>query len=260
MNIYIDITIATLSGAASGGLVYYLTKTYFTERIKQSIKHEYDDKLETLKGDINRNQSILSTILTSQNQTYQVGQNERLSAIKLFWIYYLTIRNSLDLISTWDDVLYEEEFDTLFTDKWQGDDLVCNSLNSLSLNKLSEITKSVEKIEEVRPFLNEKIWVNIIYLKTFCGRIIYLYHRGTKERNIKHWKHDVAIIKIVKDSLNENEFKFIMNTNIAAAKTYRNFIEQKILTEIKNILTGQVAADNTYNQAIKLTELIRKVG
>jgi hypothetical protein len=172
MNIYIDITIATLSGITSGGLVYYLTKTYFTERIKQSIKHEYDDKLEKLKGDININQSILSTILTSQNQTYQVGQNERLSAIKVLWIDYLAIRNSLDLISAWDDVLLEEEFDTLFTDKWQGNDLVSTALDSLSLDKLSELGKSVENIEAIRPFLNEKIWMSIIYLKTFCGRIL----------------------------------------------------------------------------------------
>lgn len=257
MNIYIDITIATLSGAASGGLVYYLTKTFFTEGIKQSIKHEYDNKLEKLKGDINRNQSVLSTILTSQNQTFQVGQNERLSAIKVLWTHYLTIRNSLELISIWDDVLYEEEFDTLFTDKWKGNDLVNKSLNSLSLDKLSELGKSVENIEAIRPFLNEQIWVNIIYLRTFCWRIIYLYQKGNQERNIKHWKHDNALIKVVKDSLNDNEFNFIMNTKMAAAKAYRSFIEQKILTEIQNILTGQIAADNTYNQAIKLTDLIK---
>jgi hypothetical protein len=84
------------------------------------------------------------------------------------------------------------------------------------------------------------------------------YYKGTKERNIKHWKHDTALIKVVKDSLNDNEFKFIINAPMAASKAYRSFIEQKILTEIHNILTGQIAADNTYNQAIKLTELIKK--
>ncbi len=257
MNIYIDITIASLTGAASGGLVYYFTKTYFTERIKQSIKHEYDDKLENIKGDISKNHSILNSILTSQNQTYQVGQNERLTAIKSLWTNYLTIRNSLDLISTWDDVLLEEEFDTLFTDKWKGNELVNNSLKSISLDKLSELGKCVENIEASRPFLNEQIWVNIIYLRTFCGRIIYLYHKGRTEKKIKHWKHDTALIKVVKESLTEIEFKFIMSANIATAKAYRSFIEQKILIEIHNIITGQMAADNTYNQAVKLTELIK---
>jgi hypothetical protein len=147
MNICIEITFATLAGATSGGLVYFFSKTYFIERIKQSIKHEYDNKLENLKGDISRNQSILNSILTSQNQTYQVGQNERLTAIKSLWTNYLTIRNMLDIIYTLDDVLSEEEFDALFTEKWQGNEMVVNSLKSLSLNKLSELNKSVENIE-----------------------------------------------------------------------------------------------------------------
>lgn len=154
-------------------------------------------------------------------------------------------------------MLLEEEFDTLYTDKWQGNELVSNSLKSLSLDKLSELGKCVENIEVSRPFLNEQIWVNIIYLRTFCGRIIYLYHKGSVERKIKHWKHDTALIKVVKDSLTEGEFKFIMSKNIAAAKAYRSFIEQKILIEIHNIITGQIAADNTFNQAVKLTELIK---
>jgi hypothetical protein len=63
----------------------------------------------------------------------------------------------------------------------------------------------------------------------------------------------------MKDSLNEIEFNFIMNTNIGAAKAYKIFIEQKILTEIHYIVTGQIAADNTYNQAVKLIELIKNL-
>lgn len=257
MNIYIDITIATLFGGASGGFVYYLTKTYFAERIKQSIKHEYDDKLENLRGDITRNHTILNTVLNSQNQTFQSGQNERLSAIKTLWTNYLIIRNSLVVVNSIDDILLESEFNALYTNQWQGNDLVDKTLQTISLDRLTELANAQATIETIRPFLNEQIWLHIIYLKTFSGRIIYLYHKGSKERQIKHWKGDTALLKLVKDALTENEFQFISKTNISSVKTFQNFIEQKILNEIHNIITGQVAADNTYNRALQLTELIK---
>lgn len=258
MSMYIDIiTIATIFGGTSGGLVYYLTKTYFSEKIKQNIKNEYDTKLESIREDINRNLSILNSALTSQNQTFQVGQEERLLAIKTLWTNYTIIRDSLSNIKLFDDVLLEEEFNTLYTDKWKGNELVRKSLENISLDKLSELSKAVENIEIVRPFLNEQIWLNIIYLKTFCGRIIYLYNKGASEQNVKHWKKDQALIKVVSNALTDNELKFIINTKIETITVFLNFIEQKILTEIHKIVTGQVAADNTYNRALQLVELIK---
>jgi hypothetical protein len=257
MSIYVDITIASIFGGTSGGLVYYLTKVYFTEKIKSSIKSEYDNKLENIRGDINRNHTILNTVLTSQNQTFQVGQGERLTAVKTLWSNYLTIRNSLVVVNSIDDVLLETEFNTLYTNQWQGNGLVDKTLKTLSLDKLTELAEAQEVIEAIRPFLNEQIWVNIIYLKTFSGRLIYLYYKGCHERNIKHWKSDTALLELVKDALTHNEFKFISKTNMASIKVFQNFIEQKILTEIHNIITGQVAADNTYNRALQLTNLIK---
>lgn len=257
MNIYIEITIATLFGGASGCFVYYLTKTYFTERIKQSIKHEYDDKLENLRGDLNRNHTILNTVLASQNQTFQSGQNERLSAIKTLWANYLIIRNSLEVVNSIDDILLEKEFNTLYTNQWQGNDLVDKALQTISLDRLTELANTQAAIEAIRPFLNEQIWLNIIYLKSFSGRLIYLYHKGSRERKIKHWKNDAPLLKLVKDALTDNEFQFILKANISSVKSFQNFIEQKILNEIHNIITGQSAADNSYNRALQLIELMK---
>jgi hypothetical protein len=257
MSVYIDITFAAIFGGTSGGLVYYLTKTYFTEKIKLSIKSEYDGKLATLQGDITRSQTILNTVLTSQNQSFQTGQAERIGAIKIFWSNYLTIRNSLAVISSLDNVLFEEEFDTLYTANWVGNDHVENTLQTISLDSLAELKNAQAIIESIRPFLNEQIWLNVNYSKTFCGRIIYLYHKGSRSRKIKHWKKDEALIKLVKGALTDKEFEFVSKTNMAAIAVFQSFIEQKILNEIHNIMTGQVAADNTYNRALQLVDLIK---
>ncbi len=257
MSIYIDITIAAIFGGTSGGLVYYLTKTYFTEKIKAAIKSEYDNKLENIRGDINRNHTILNTVLTSQNQTFQVGQVERLNAIKALWTNYLTIRNSLVEINFIDDTLLESEFNTLYTSEWQGNDLVEKSLQSISRNKLTDLANAQDAIETIRPFLNEQIWFNIITLRIFSGRLIYLYNKGSQERQIKHWKNDMALWKWAKNALTEEEQMTLLETKISSIKVFQNFIEQKILNEVHNIVTGPLAADNTYKRALQLTDLLK---
>jgi hypothetical protein len=257
MSIYIDITIATIFGGTSGGLVYYFSKTYFTEKIKAGIKSEYDNKLENIRGDINRNHTILNTVLTSQNQTFQVGQVERLNAIKILWTNYLTIRNSLVEINSIDDILLESEFNTLYTNEWKGNDLVEKTLQDISRNKLADLSNAQDAIETIRPFLNEQIWFNIITLRIFSGRLIYLYHKGSQERRIKHWKNDMALWKWAKNALTEEEQMTVLDAKISSIKVFQNFIEQKILNEVHNIVTGQIAADNTYKRALQLTDLIK---
>lgn len=41
-----------LAGGLGAGIVVFLLKNWITERIKQSVAHEYDKKLERLKADI----------------------------------------------------------------------------------------------------------------------------------------------------------------------------------------------------------------
>ena len=255
MNIYIQM----IAGAFSGGIVsvlgHLIAKTYFVEKIKASIKNDYDVKLENLRSELAKSNSILNTVLTSHNQGFQHVNIERIESIKLFWKNYLTIKDSIKTIEINDSTLLESELNTLYTPKWIGNDSTENQLKTINFNTLVKIHELYREVEKFRPFLNEELWLNFTFLDTFCGRIIYLYKTASDSRKFSHWKNDSHLLGIVKNNLTEKEYNHILSLNINSIKTVLYFIEQKLLSDLTKITSGQIAADNTYNQALRLIKL-----
>jgi hypothetical protein len=259
MNLYIQITIATILGGISGGIVSFFAKLYFAEKIKAAIKAEYDDKLEKLKSDLKKNEIAITSALTSQNQGYQIGQKEVLDAIKTFWENYLLIREAVSALAFTDSYLLENEFETLFTEKWQGNNVLPEQMLSIDFNsKLKATSDAIVIVEKSRPFLSSNLWLYISFYQLFCGRILYLYSQGVLKRKMSHWKKDSALLNAIKDIFSEKEYKLVMSNNYGSTKAVTSLLEEKILLEFSKTLSGHIAAENTYNQAIRLLELDKR--
>jgi hypothetical protein len=226
MNIYFQISIATIFGGTAGALISYFTKLYFTERIKASIKNEYDDKIESLKSELSKNETAIESALASQTQGVQIGQKETIESLKIFWEHYLLVRQVISPIATIDSYVLEEEFDLLFTEKWEANEDVPTILKRLNLNMFQEINSSIATVEKLRPFLNTNLWILFNFHTTFAGRIIFLYHTGVLKKRFTHWKNDNTLLDLVKENLTENEFNFINSTNLGSIKAVHRFIEE----------------------------------
>jgi hypothetical protein len=258
MNIYIQITIASIFGGAAGGLVIYFTKFYFTEKIKAAIKDEYDDKLENLKSELKRNEIAITSALNSQNQGFQIGQKEVLDSIKSFWENYLLLRQTISDFVYMDSYLKEEEFNTLFTDKWTGNNLVPDQLESINFNRHKEIENAGKLIEKLRPFLSANLWLYYSYYQIFCGRMLYLYSQGVLRKRMNHWKTDKPLLRLTKEIFSDKEFENITSASYGSTQAVTKFLEEKILLDISKTLSGHIAAENTYNQAVLLMQLTKE--
>lgn len=60
--------LSIISGGASGAIVIWLMKNWFAERIKQSIKAEYDEKIERLKTSLSFREKTLDTLIKKRNE------------------------------------------------------------------------------------------------------------------------------------------------------------------------------------------------
>jgi hypothetical protein len=243
---------STLLGS---GIIIYLTKTYFSEKIKQSIKNEYDEKIEKLRGDINQNHSLINSILNTQNQNNLAVQNERINAITVLWNNYLKLRKQINKICIIDFGLTKEELSNLFTKDWKGNDYLEIELKQISLDNFAESDDYLLSIEEVRPFLNESLWLNLFFLAQFYVRIIFIYSKASKERKFTHWINDEFLVSHIKTNLTEVEFKLVINSKFNNTKLLVQIIEQKILFEINNILEGKIIFNISIDNIKLLTEL-----
>lgn len=254
-----DILKFLLSAIVGGGVVLLALKTFIIEKIKSSIKHDYDLKLENFKNEISKQNSIINTVLLSHNQGYQDGNAERILSIKLFWINYLKIKNSIYMISLNDSTLLESELNTLYTSEWSGNSVTENEFKQITYDTITKNNEIFIEVEKLRPFLSEELWLNFTFLDKFCGRITLIYKRGSDNRKFVHWKKDVSLYTTVMNNLTSEEFHHIVNLKSDSVKAVLSFIEQKVILELTKITTGQVAADNTYNQALKLIELSKVI-
>lgn len=255
METYIQILIATIVGGLSGALISYLTKIYLSEKIKASIKAEYDDKLETLKSELTKNETAISSALNSQTQGLQIGQKETIDSLKIYWEEYLKVRYLLLPIAQLDFYLWETELNKIFTDEWQGNDSVPNELKNINYSVQKDITNSSDIVERLRPFINTNLWIVFSFHKIFTSRILFLSRRSVIKKKFEHWKSDTSLLRLAKENLSDTEFNYIQKQSSGTIKAIQEFIEQKMLLEITNILTGNNAAENTYNQALRLIEL-----
>ena len=161
MNIYLQITFATIFGGVAGAAISYITKLYFTEKIKGSIKSEYDNKLEVLKSELKKNEIAISSALNMQNQGLQIGQKETVESIKSFWAQYLILRKYLAPIAYIDWFVLESEFNELFTPK--GNENVARDVMNTTYERQDEMSQSSTSVENLRPFLTTNLWIYLVF-------------------------------------------------------------------------------------------------
>jgi hypothetical protein len=93
-----------ISGATSGAFVFWLTKTWVGERIRNQIKAEYDSQLETLKArlkaesdvEIERLRSQLSIVAAERQFRFSHLHEKRAEAIEEV---YAALRNALSAMA-----------------------------------------------------------------------------------------------------------------------------------------------------------------
>lgn len=233
-----------------------LLRDSITEKVKLSLKHDYDERIEKFKDDLTSNQTILNNILSSSSSSYQAYQAERIKAIKKFWENYLLIRESISMVRSLDSFILKEEFGDLYNPKWNGTNTVEIQLQSIDLSRLSILSKYQNDIESVRPYLNESIWIKTLFLVTFVGRIQYLYKIGTTSKSVEHFMNDKALLNLLKDHLKSEEFKYISGLKFNIINSVQSFVEQTILFNIQEILKGSEHTDNTFTKAKSLIDLM----
>lgn len=124
------ILLPAISAAGGLGLVFFLVRHYLLEKIRSSVQHEYDRKLETHRNDLKRESDVsLEKIklfnteqMASQQVAFQAFQSShgaaferRLKAIEVIWQAFTYVSNNAPPVLTWVDVCLESEYSELLS-------------------------------------------------------------------------------------------------------------------------------------------------
>ncbi|MEQ1905719.1 MAG: hypothetical protein ABL888_16140 [Pirellulaceae bacterium] len=241
------LTSLTASGALAGALLW-ITRNWLSERLKQSIQHEYGQKLEAHKAalkaanDVAIEQLKIST--SALVEAKKIGHERILAAIQELWQGVLAIdENTPTIVSVMDVILYEE-YDSIFSNpKLQG-----------TLNKLTDETaylrlNKYNQLEQHRPFFGEHLWYLFFGYRAVIGRMGFLIKRDRDTGSRVHWRQDDLIKQHLAALLTEQELADIYSSKLAPSQKMREYIKQKILHVSTQIISGQRSAADSLETA-----------
>jgi hypothetical protein len=256
-----------ISVLLSSGIVSFfiwLAKKRIATGIENSIKNEYDSKIENLKSELSISQSILSNSLINQTEGIKVTHEKRLNAIDFVWEDILKLEDFIRPLNYFDPITLANEVEKINKIKSElpesFQETISEAFESLQSDKML-ITATVHKkeIEKLRPYIGEKIWLLRFFYFAFLGRIVHLYETDyNKGLNLKHWMKDKLVLENLKTILSNEEIEFIYETEYGGINRGINMFKQKILKEISEITSGISIGKSSLENAVLLSKKLNE--
>ncbi len=223
----------------------------------ENIKRVSNKDIEDLKGDIAKNNSIITTLLGQRGQAYQKVLEKKIVSTQTLWECITKIKVAMpSVVIHAYDILTENEFEKGSLKGANGS--FARDIEKLSLKDVfSEFNVISSDLSRLRPFISQKLFLTVYVYHGFISRTIWLLKENFQEDNPKGWRKDVGIQYALKSVLSDEEFDYIYKKiKTHSYSTMLDLLETKIINEINSILSGENLVDDTIAQVIKLSEVL----
>jgi len=249
-----------LSTLLASGLIW-LTREWMSARIKGSIQHEYDQKLESHKAKLNSENKIALAKLTaglekeavlviSANSSFSQGQKaamgRKLAAIDKVWQSVLNLRNNSPQVLTFMDVITLEEHNTILEHE-----NFRSMIQDLSEEKIHSMALESD-IELVRPYVGEYIWAIHYAYQAITLRIVFLLLKCKIKPEKVEWFKDPGIRQLMKVAFSGDEIAEFDKQEFGKVTWLRQSLESKLINNFNKVISGEVFGEDAIKQASKI--------
>jgi antitoxin (DNA-binding transcriptional repressor) of toxin-antitoxin stability system len=250
------LTSLTASGALAAALLW-LTRNWLSERLKQSIQHEYSQKLEAHKAQLKAANDValeqLKTASSALLESKKLGHERILTAIDQLWAAIITIDENTPSIVGILDIILDEEYPTIFENE-----KMIPAVNELNDNVVQAGIAATKTLETQRPYFGEYLWYLFFGYRAIKGRLAYLIMHDRDKGSRVHWRTDGGIKQHLNAILSEQEVNEIYSTKIAPCAKMFEFIKQKILHTATQIISGERSAADSLDTAQEIAATIQE--
>jgi hypothetical protein len=253
-----------LSGAG-----IWLARSWITERLRASIKYEYDQQLATInselklrvdtqlasaKADVDRQAEKLRIASTSFSEVQKAAIARKLDSVDTLWSGLLKIREITPPAMSFMDILTPAEFSTA-----RNNQNFRRMSSELDFQKVSEISiESRGTLERIRPYIGEYAWALFATYHIIVSRIMFLIHHGSEDTEKLNWHNDLSIRRLLSSGLGQEGLDQFDNVPIGRVTWIREQFEVKILTAMERLITGKEFSTAALSQAQLMEEQIRQ--
>lgn len=261
---------STSASSVLAGVLIWLTRTWLSERLHQSIRHEYNEKLESLKArlsaEADKNTAMLRASIEKESerlrfatasisQTQKAAIERKLDALDTLWDAVLAARENVPAVMGFIDILTVDEYRSS-KDHPHFQALV----GELSPDRLVTMFKdNVGSRERVRPYVGEYLWALITTYQAVVLRVALLLHWGVEDEKKLDWHLDHGIQQLLQASLTNSERAEFDQVQIGKVGWLQRNFEHKILAAMQVIISGQHFGDEALQQAQRMEEKVQEL-
>jgi hypothetical protein len=252
----------TFSGLLTTALIWVL-RTWISERLRQSIQHEYAQKLEAFKAKLQAEHNVALEKLradhalrqatqASVNATFAAshlaGHDRRLGAVETLWKELRRLRDSAPLAVSFTDWFRAPEYEEVLKQPRNR----C-LVDQLSEDSIAQWARSNDA-EIVRPFVGEYLYALFFAYRAFIGRIAVLLMTGLRFGEFKEWADDDGIKQLLTSLMTPDERHEFERLKLGRFTWILALVEQKMLTHMERVISGTDSADISLAEARRIRE------
>jgi hypothetical protein len=257
---------AGISAALSAGLIW-LAKSWISERLRQSIQHEYDQKLASvnselraqvdtnltkLRASIERESDKLRFAASSIGEAQKVVIEKKLGSLETLWGAVIAARANVPPVMGFIDILTVDEYQSS-----KDHPTFQKLIGEVSEQKLAAMYQdSVGSIERVRPYVGEYLWALWGTYQSIILRTALLLHWGKDDAEKLNWHKDSGIQQLLKAAMTTAEQQAFERVKIAKISWLQSLFERKLLSAMQVVVSGQHFAEEALSQAQAMEEKI----
>ena len=218
-------------------LLVRLFPNVMTKGIIKRIEHNYNSKLEELKGDIQASNSALRSSIDFLTASQSERTSRVLSSVESLWNGIETLEAlhpSLGLL----DILYPNELDALFRGQ-QGN-------IAIALEKYNDLNFIADTAEAIKQHLNgseiiyvsNRLWLLYETLFRLHGRIAYLIHQSLQQKKYLDWRSDTLVLDNLRRVFPVDQIDDAMSQSSGGAKHIVSWLKAEFIKESRSIVQG----------------------
>jgi len=231
-------------GAALTFSIAYFSNL-FAKKVQLNWQKLADQENEKVKGDINRNNSIIAALLGQHGQTNQKVLDKQIESIQKAWENVLKLRSSVPgVVALSYNIFSDDELENGILDEDRGRGILGDLVNDISIKEITELSAIQNEMRKLRPFLSHKLSLQLFVYGAVLGRLVFILSDSYKKGKVKVWRKDSGLKQLLQTVLNEKEIGHIYSLNIQGFDIVVDLLETKILNEMNFIISGQKNAED----------------
>jgi hypothetical protein len=266
-NIVVNVLTAATVSALVSALLNFVFKDWLSTRLKASIEHEYNQKLETYKAQLTTEHELavlkIQTALAREaafhaaaHASFAEGQKasmeRKLNGVDRLWSWIRQFRTGLPEVLTFLDVLTTDEY------KAAKDNPAFQKHSSrLTSDNLAAMLTTT--IEDVRPYVGEYLWALFFSYRAIMGRILFLLQLARTDADKIEWYKDRGIRHLLNAVLTEQEVQAFDGLEFMKVMWLQERLESKILAATQKIISGETFGAESLEQAELIRQSIAKL-